>query len=83
MKKIILFTACICLQLCTGLQAQSDGFGIWSSAEVKKKIIHGLDASLEGEFRTRDGVKDVERWAVSPSLSYRLFPFLNASLGYS
>lgn len=83
MKKIILFTACICLQLCTGLQAQSDGFGIWSSAEVKKKIIPGLDASLEGEFRTRDGVKDVERWAVSPSLSYRLFPFLNASLGYS
>lgn len=83
MKKIILFTACICLQLCTGLQAQSDGFGIWSSTEVKKKIIPGLDASLEGEFRTRDGVKDVERWAVSPSLSYRLFPFLNASLGYS
>ena len=33
--------------------AQGDDFGVWTSAEVKKKIFSGFDASLEGEFRTR------------------------------
>lgn len=39
--------------------AQGDDFGVWTSAEVKKKIFSGFDASLEGEFRTRDGCR---RW---------------------
>ena len=40
-------------ELCTG-----DDFGVWTSAEVRKKIFSGFDASLEGEFRTRDGIAD-------------------------
>ncbi|MFR5757191.1 MAG: hypothetical protein ACLUE2_00470 [Bacteroides cellulosilyticus] len=32
-----------------GVYAQSDDFGIWTSAEVKKKIFPGFDASVEGE----------------------------------
>ena len=49
--------------------AQGDDFGVWTSAEVKKKIFSGFDASLEGEFRTRDGLQTVERWSG--------FPFVN------
>ena len=36
---------------------------------VKKKIFSGFDASLEGEFRTRDGLQTVERWSGSAGVS--------------
>ena len=53
------------------------------SAEVKKKIFPGLDAFLEGEFRLRDNLRAVDRWGGTAGLSYRLFPFLKASAGYT
>ncbi|GAE83605.1 DUF2490 domain-containing protein [Bacteroides reticulotermitis] len=65
------------------LYAQEDDFGVWTSAEVKKKIFPGLDASLEGEFRTRDGLKTVERWSGSAGLSYKMLRWLKASADYS
>ena len=72
--------------LCTGmgkLCAQSDDLGLWASAEVKEKIFPGLDASLEGEFRLRNNMRTVERWGGTAGLSYKLFPFLKASAGYT
>ena len=63
--------------------AQGDDFGVWTSAEVKKKIFSGFDASLEGEFRTRDGLQTVERWSGSAGVSYKMFRWLKASAGYS
>ena len=59
--------------------AQGDDFGVWTSAEVKKKIFSGFDASLEGEFRTRDGLQTVERWSGSAGVSYKMFRWLKAS----
>ena len=58
--------------LCTGvgqLCAQSDDLGLWASAEVKKKIFPGLDASLEGEFRLRDNMRTIDRWGGTAGLS--------------
>lgn len=78
-----LFAICLLTLSFPSAWAQSDDFGIWSSIEAKKKLLPGLDAALEGEFRTSDGLKSVERWAVSPSLSYRVFPFLKADMGYT
>ena len=72
--------------MCMGmgkLCAQSDDLGLWVSAEVKKKIFPGLDAFLEGEFRLRDNLRAVDRWGGTAGLSYRLFPFLKASAGYT
>lgn len=72
--------------LCTGvgqLCAQSDDLGLWASAEVKKKIFPGLDASLEGEFRLRDNMRTIDRWGGTAGLSYKLFSFLKASAGYT
>ena len=63
--------------------AQGDDFGVWTSAEVKKKIFSGFDASLEGEFRTRDGLQTVERWSGSAGVSYKMFRWLKASAGYT
>ena len=50
---------------------------------VKKKIFSGFDASLEGEFRTRDGLQTVERWSGSAGVSYKMFRWLKASAGYT
>lgn len=65
------------------LYAQSDDLGLWTSAEVKKKIFPGFDASLEGEFRLRDNMKTVERWGGTAELSYKPVSFLKASAGYT
>lgn len=67
----------------TGVRAQSDDFGIWTSAEVKKKLFPGFDASIEGEFRTRDGLKKMERWAGTASVAYRFSPYVKADAGYT
>lgn len=77
--------ACLLVLVCLPdvLDAQESDFGVWTSAEVKKKIFPGLDASLEGEFRTRDGLKTVERWSGSAGLSYKMFRWLKASADYS
>ena len=49
----------------------------------RKKIFSGFDASLEGEFRTRDGLQTVERWSGSAGVSYKMFRWLKASAGYT
>lgn len=65
------------------LHAQEDKFGIWTSAELEKKIAKGLDVSLEGEFRTRDVVKTVDRWSLGLQASYKLTKWLAVSAGYT
>ena len=74
---------CMLLFALGSLQAQSDDFGVWTSAEVKKKLFNGFNASLEGEFRTRDGINNVERWSVSAGVDYRLTTWLKADAGYT
>lgn len=63
--------------------AQNDDFGVWTHVGVKKKLAKEWNISLEGEFRTRDGVADVERWAGTIQTDYRLFSWLKANLGYT
>ena len=78
MKKMNRRITLLAVFLCTmvaGVYAQSDDFGIWTSAEVKKKIFPGFDASVEGEFRTRDGVDNVERWSAGAGVAYRITSF--------
>lgn len=65
------------------MSAQSDDFGIWTSIEVKKKLTSRLSASVEGEYRTRDGVSETDRWAGSVGVDYKLFSWLKASAGYT
>ena len=81
MKKMNRRITLLAVFLCTmvaGVYAQSDDFGIWTSAEVKKKIFPGFDASVEGEFRTRDGVDNVERWSAGAGVAYRITSFFES-----
>lgn len=81
-KKV--FTVWLISSLCfTGLWGQSDDFGVWSSVEVQKKISPGFNVSLEGELRTRSGLKDVERWMTTIDMAYRLNAYLKADAGYT
>ncbi len=66
-----------------GVRAQGDDFGVWLSAGVKKRVLPELDASVEGEFRTRDGLSDVDRWSLAAGLAYRICPYLKVDAGYT
>ena len=66
------------------VRAQSDDFGVWTEANVEKKISNRL--SLDGglELRTRDdGFGELDRWSVGVGASYKLTDWLKASVGYS
>lgn len=75
--------ACLLLLPLTSVHAQSDHLGFGTSTEVKTRVAKGLDLSLEGELRTTDGFSAVERWAVSPGVSYRFTPWLKADAAYT
>ncbi len=65
------------------LLAQGDDFGLWLSAGVKKRVLPGLDATVEGEFRTRDGLGSVDRWSLAAGAAYRVCPYLKVDAGYT
>lgn len=63
--------------------AQDKDFGVWTSVEAEKKILPGLTASVEGEFRTRNDLGTVDRYSGSIGLSYRIWSFLKFGGEYS
>lgn len=63
--------------------AQSDDFGIWTEAEVEKKINKKLTLDGSLELRTRDdGFGEIDRWSVGLGATYKLTSWLKASVGY-
>jgi len=81
MNKIIFI--CLALLLCSSVYAQSDDFGVWTTIEAKKKLLPGLEASIEGDFRTRDDLGTVDRWSGAAGLSYRIWSFLKVGGDYT
>ena len=63
--------------------AQSDDFGLDFTLEAQKKLSKQMNVSLEGELRTRDNTKTVDRWALGLGLDYKLAKWLKASAGYT
>lgn len=60
----------------------NDDFGIWTSIDASKKLTEKMKFGIEGEFRTTDGVKEVDRRSLGVSLSYKPFTWLKADIGY-
>lgn len=60
----------------------SDDFGVWTSIDASKKLTEKMKFGLEGEFRTTDGVKEIDRRSLGFSLSYKAFTWLKADVGY-
>ena len=63
--------------------AQSDDFGLDFSLEAQKKLSKQWSLSLEGELRTRDNTKTVDRWSAGLGLDYKLTKWLKTSAGYT
>lgn len=63
--------------------AQDTDFGIWSTVAVEKKINSKWEVDLEAELRTKNHTRDIGRWSISPTLSYKVTPWLKATLGYA
>ena len=76
MRKSITTIALSLLSLLT-MQAQSNDFGMDFSVGAEKKIRPGMSFSVEGEARTQDNTRKMERWTVGGELSMRLFQTSN------
>lgn len=60
----------------------NDDFGVWTSIDASKKLTEKMKFGIEGEFRTTDGVKEVDRRSLGVSLSYKPVTWLKADIGY-
>ena len=65
------------------VRAEGDDFGIWTEANVEKKINKTVSVDGGVEMRTRNNVKTVDRWSGSIGASYKLTDWLKASAGYT
>lgn len=63
--------------------AQSDDFGLDFTLEAQKKLSKSWSLGLEGELRTRDNTKFVDRWSVGLGVDWKVAKWLKASAGYS
>lgn len=65
--------------------AGSDDFGLDFTLEAQKKLSKVMNLSFEGELRTRDNTKTVDRWSAGLSLDYKpaTVKWLKLSAGYS
>ncbi len=81
-KKLAATAVVILAMLPATAVTAGDDFGIWGSLKASKKLTEKLKFEIEGELRTIDGAKEIDRRSVGVSLSYDLLDWLEADLGY-
>ena len=81
MKRLLFILFTFHLSLFTA-SAQSDDFGLDFSLEVEKKLSKKWSLGFEGELRTRDNTKTVDRWSGGLSADFKITKWLKASAGY-
>ena len=80
MKRLLFVLFTFHLSLFTA-SAQSDDFGLDFSLEVEKKLSKKWSLGFEGELRTRDNTKTVDRWSGGLSADFKITKWLKASAG--
>ena len=78
----LLFAIALCLPF-SPAWAEGDDFGIWSEVNVEKKLSDSWELDGGIEFRSRDKVKEVDRWSAGVGISYKITDWLKASAGYT
>ena len=71
----------IAILIPTSLHA--DDAGLVVSAEASYKISKKWNAGFETEFRSRNNFRTADRVSLGPSLSYKVLPWLKASVSYN
>ncbi len=61
----------------------ADDAGLVVSAEASYKISKKWNAGFETEFRSRNNFRTADRVSLGPSLSYKVLPWLKASVSYN
>ncbi len=61
--------------------AQSEG-GLLMEVGAEKKINRQVSISLEGDIRTRNNFKTMDRWSIGVGADYKFNKYLKASAGY-
>lgn len=64
------------------LAAQSEG-GLVAGVEVEKKLGKQLSVGVEGEMRTCNNFKTMDRWSLGFGASYKFAKWLKADAGYT
>lgn len=82
-KRIIPLLFISLLACNTPIQAEDDDFGVWTTVTAEKKIDKKWSATVEGEYRTHDGVSTTDRWSAGISAEYKITKWLKADAGYS
>ena len=78
--KILILTAVVCISGHT--VAQNSEFGTWTSAGIEKKLNKKWSIEAEGELRTQNNMKNIDRWSGSVGVDYKLCKFLKLGLSY-
>lgn len=84
-RTVLLLLALLALAPFHCATAQSDDdneFGAWATIEASKKINKKLKLDFEAEFRSIEGLSDVDRVSAGVGASYKLTSWLKASAGY-
>jgi hypothetical protein len=81
MKKYI-YAVLLILMPITAI-AQDDDFGLWTTLGAEKKLTKRFSIGAEGEMRTRNDSKTIDRWSGSMETEYKFFNWLKASAAYT
>jgi hypothetical protein len=63
------------------IDAQSNDFGIWTSAGADKKL-GKFTLSGETELRTKENSSEIDRWSIGLTADYQVFKPIKFGLGY-
>ncbi len=69
--------------MASGLHAQSDDFGVWTSVGAEKSFGKKWGLEAEAEYRTRNDSKTSDRWSFGLEGSYKIVKGLKLSAGYT
>lgn len=73
---------CVLVVLPSVGMAQADDFGMWYTVSAEKKLGSRWSIELEGELRTHDSAKAIDRWSVGIDAEYKVTRWLKAGAGY-
>jgi hypothetical protein len=77
----LIYITIILLLAGTIAKSQTSDFGIWTSAEVTKKL-KKWDLSVEGILRTRDNASELKRWGIKGDVSFKVLKPLKIGINY-
>jgi hypothetical protein len=81
-KRLVLLLVVVFTSL-SGASAQGSDFGMWYELGVEKKLTPKWNLGVEGEFRTRNNTRTVDRWSAGLSAEYKMVKGLKATTGYT